>query len=152
MKKHTIAHILMVGGMAGSVLFAGTASAIDWNITGFVRQEIAYSLNSDGNPNNDMDNPFNDRVQPMMTHSNFGTAADTARAIAANPENYTQTQLLPGAGFANARSNAHTYWGQQPVGDGSLVPAPRGITPQAQTAFGSAAVNAQFHAAGSNTS
>jgi hypothetical protein len=42
-KKYTIAQYLMAGGMVGGVLFAGTASAIDWNITGFVRQEIAYS-------------------------------------------------------------------------------------------------------------
>ena len=45
MKKYTIAQYLMAGGMVGGVLFADTASAIDWNITGFVRQEIAYSLN-----------------------------------------------------------------------------------------------------------
>ena len=160
MKKHTIAHILMAGGMAGGVLFAGTASAIDWNITGFVREEIAYSLNSDGNPNNDMDNIFNDRIQPMITHGNFGSAASTAAAIAANPENYTQTQLgatrvvngvtLPQ--FSNARANAHTYWGQQPIGDGSLVPAPRGINAASQTAFSGSAAAGQFGGAGFNTS
>ena len=48
--KHTIAKILMAGTAAGSVLFAGTASAIDWNITGFVRQEIAYGIASNENP------------------------------------------------------------------------------------------------------
>ena len=87
MKKYTIAQILTAGGLVGGVLFAGTASAIDWNVTGFVRQEIAYSLNSDGNPNNDMDNPFNDRVQPMMTHHNFGGRTTPT----ANPGDYFDT-------------------------------------------------------------
>ena len=152
MKKHTIAHILMAGSMTGGVLFAGTAAAIDWNITGFVREEIAYSLNSDGNPNNDMDNVFNDRIQPNITHSNFGDPVSSAAAIAADPSNYTQTQLGAASGaFANARANAHTYWGQIPDGT-DLVPAPRGITPASQAAFGGAAAAGQFHAAGANTS
>ena len=78
MKKDNFASLLMAGGMVGGVLFAGTASAIDWNITGFVRQEIAYSLNSDGNPNNTMDDVFNDRITPNVTHANYGDAATTA--------------------------------------------------------------------------
>jgi len=101
-KKQTIARVLMAGGMVGGVLFAGTASAIDWNITGFVRQEIAYSLNSDGNPNNTMDDVFNDRITPNVTHANYGDAATTAAVTGANPSLY-----LPGAGFANFRARAH---------------------------------------------
>ncbi|MGB1884907.1 MAG: hypothetical protein ACPHUF_13460, partial [Gammaproteobacteria bacterium] len=73
--KHTIARILIAGSAAGSILFAGTASAIDWNITGFVRQEIAYSISSTRNYNNHMGNPYNNRVTPQITHGNFGTAA-----------------------------------------------------------------------------
>jgi len=154
-KKYTIAQFLMAGGMVGGVLFADTASAIDWNITGFVRQEIAYSLNSDGNRNNDMDNPFNDRVQPMITHHNFGERTTPA----ANPGDYFNE--LGVAGFleiaeptgSNSRARAHTYWGQQQIGDGDLVPAPRGATPAADVAFGSPAARAvQFHTAGGNTS
>ena len=93
MKKYTIAQYLMAGGMVGGVLFADTASAIDWNITGFVRQEIAYSLNSDGNRNNDMDNSFNDRVQPMILHHNFGDQ----NTPASNPDDYFAT--IDVAGF-----------------------------------------------------
>ena len=78
MKKHTFADILMAGGVASGLLFAGTASAIELNVTGLVRQEIAYSLNSDGNPNNTMDDVFNDRITPNVTHVNFGDAATTA--------------------------------------------------------------------------
>lgn len=102
MKKDNFASLLMAGGMVGGVLFAGTASAIDWNITGFVRQEIAYSLNSDGNPNNTMDDVFNDRITPNVTHANYGDAATTAAVTGANPSLY-----LPGAGFANFRARAH---------------------------------------------
>ena len=153
MKKYTIAQFLMAGGMAGGVLFAGTASAIDWNITGFVRQEIAYSL-SDGNPNNAMDDPFNDRIVPHITHHNFG---ETGTPVA-NPGDYFNA--LGTAGFlpiaepsgSNSRARAHTYWGQQQIGDGDLVPAPRGATPASEAAFGSAAARAiQFHTAGGNT-
>jgi len=78
--KHTIARILIAGSAAGSILFAGTASAIDWNITGFVRQEIAYSISSTRNYNNHMGNPYNNRVTPHMTHANFG---DGSNALAA---------------------------------------------------------------------
>ena len=146
MKKYTIAHILMAGGMAGGVLFAGTASAIDWNITGFVREEIAYSLNSGGNHNNDMDNLFNDRIQPNITHSNFGDAASTAAAIAERPGDF-----VAGAGFANSRSAAHTYWGQQQIGDGSLVPSPSGVS--GKSVFDTpASRGVEFSSAGGNTS
>ena len=85
MKKDNFASLLMAGGMVGGVLFAGTASAIDWNITGFVRQEIAYSLNSDGNPNNTMDDVFNDRITPNVTHANYGDAATTAAVTGQTP-------------------------------------------------------------------
>ncbi|MBX9605126.1 MAG: DUF1302 family protein [Gammaproteobacteria bacterium] len=120
MKKYTIAQMVMAGGLAGGTLYAGTASAIEWNFTGFVRQEIAYSLNSDGNPNNDMNNPFVDRVQPMITHSNFGDDATSDAVIAANPGLY-----LAGPGNANFRAGANTYWGDPDVFD-PAVRAARG--------------------------
>jgi len=83
--KHTIARVLIAGGAAGSVLFAGVASAIDWNITGFVRQEIGYSLSGGENPNNQSGNPFNNRVTPHITHAGFGASAGTAGANSAAP-------------------------------------------------------------------
>ncbi len=153
MKKYTIAQFLMAGGMVGGVLFADTASAIDWNITGFVREEIAYSLNSDGNRNNDMDNSFNDRIQPNITHHNFGDTATPA-----NSGDYFST--LGVAGFlpiaeptgSNSRAHAHTYWGQKQIGDGDLVPSPRGATPASEAAFGSPGARLiEFQTAGGNT-
>jgi hypothetical protein len=76
-KKHTIARILVAGSAASSVLFAGGASAIDWNITGFVRQEIGYSISSTRNPNNDNGMLFNNRINPQITTGSFGTFAGT---------------------------------------------------------------------------
>ncbi|MGE0858846.1 MAG: DUF1302 family protein [Gammaproteobacteria bacterium] len=121
MKKHSFADILMAGGVASGLLFAGTASAIEWNVTGLVRQEIAYSLNSDGNPNNTMDDVFNDRITPNVTHANFGDAAGSAAAIAANPNFF-----LPGPGLANSRARAsadHAAPGVVNIGGQLFAPA-----------------------------
>jgi hypothetical protein len=74
--KHTIARILTTGAAAGGVLFAGTASAIDWNVTGFVRQEIAVSISSEENYNNRMTSPYATRIMPHVTHSGFGPDSD----------------------------------------------------------------------------
>lgn len=71
--KHTIARILMVGSAAGGMLAAGTAAAIDWNVTGFVRQEIAYGF--EDNPNNRSGNPFNGRVTPLVTYAGADAGA-----------------------------------------------------------------------------
>ena len=52
MIRHAITRISIASTVIGSFLFAGVASAIDWNITGFVRQEIAYGISSQKNVNN----------------------------------------------------------------------------------------------------
>ena len=67
--KHTIARSLISSIAVGSILFAGAVSAVDWNITGFFRQEIAYSLHDDGNPNNTMGNPFTDQARQMKSYA-----------------------------------------------------------------------------------
>ena len=74
--KHTIARILMTGGVATSVLFSGTATAIDWNITGFARQEIAYHIASNENEYNKGGLVFNDRIVPHYTHPAWGSGAN----------------------------------------------------------------------------
>ena len=76
--KHTIARILMTGGVATSVLFSGAATAIDWNITGFARQEIAYHIASNENEYNKSGLVFNDRITPHYTHEKWGTGANYA--------------------------------------------------------------------------
>ena len=94
--KHTITKMLVGGAVAGSVLFAGTASAIDWNVTGFVRQEIAHSITSSGNPNNEMSNPFNGRITPHITHATFGDGSN----FGAGANAYVDSQGRVGGLFA----------------------------------------------------
>ncbi len=89
--KHTITRMLIGGAAAGSVLFAGTAAAIDWNVTGIVRQEIAVSISSTENPNNLYGNPFNNRIWPHASHAGFGTNAG-----------------VPFAGFNSPFANSNT--------------------------------------------
>src|SRR5688572_3961067 len=105
--KHTIARILMAGSVSGGVLFAGSAAAIDWNVTGFVRQEIAYSISDTGNYNNQMTSPFADRITPHMTH------ASTNPANAAAPTTiFTNRDGIVGgvfnAGAASIAAGANT--------------------------------------------
>ena len=76
--KHTIARILISDSASAGVLIATNAAAIDWNITGFVRQEIAYSLSGSENDNNHNGNPWNNKINPHITHAGFGTNAGTA--------------------------------------------------------------------------
>lgn len=87
--KHTITRMLVGGAVAGSVLWTGTAAAIEWNVTGFVRQEIAYSL-AETNPNNRMGNKFNGRITPHLTHASFGDGSNA---------------LAPAASYVDARGN-----------------------------------------------
>jgi hypothetical protein len=100
--KHTIARILTTGGVASSVLFAGAASAIDWNITGFVREEISYSITSADNPNNTMTRPFANRITPNITNATFN-----AGNAAASTSIFTNTTGGPAGGlFASTALNA----------------------------------------------
>ena len=75
--KHKIARTILVGGAAGSVLFSGVALALDWNVTGFVRQEIAWSMSQHDNPNNTSGRPRGDQINPHLTSAlyNAGNAA-----------------------------------------------------------------------------
>ena len=111
MRKHTIARSLISGIAVGGILFAGTVSAVDWNITGFFRQEIAYSLHDDGNQNNTMGNPFNHRIVPQITSAAFMNDATLQNGLNANARAATTVfnsrangipgGLLPGGLFAS---------------------------------------------------
>ena len=65
--KHWNAYTL-VASVGGAVLYSGAVVAIDWNVTGFVRQEIAVSISGQENYNNQMTSPFADRITPHLTH------------------------------------------------------------------------------------
>jgi len=69
--RHAITRISIASTVIGSFLFAGVASAIDWNITGFVRQEIAYGISSQKNVNNIGGDPFNDKIVGHTTHAAY---------------------------------------------------------------------------------
>jgi hypothetical protein len=75
----------MIGGVASSVLFAGAVSAIDWNITGFFRQEIAYSIAGNNNELNTMGLVFNDKIVPNITHLSWGTGGTLATGNSSQP-------------------------------------------------------------------
>ena len=138
--KHTIARILMNGGVATSVLFSGAATAIDWNITGFARQEIAYSIAGNNNEYNKSGLVFNDRITPHYTHAGWGTGANDA-AIASVYENpstgspgvfaglfgQTVASGQPAGGNTNSPVNCR-FGGQNAINAGSV-----GLS----TAFGS---------------
>jgi len=56
--KKYIARMMLAGGTTAGLLASGAAQAVDFNITGFVRQEIAISVTDDENPFNQSGNPF----------------------------------------------------------------------------------------------
>lgn len=114
--KHTIARILMTGGVATSVLFSGAALAIDWNITGFARQEIAYHIAGNENEYNKSGLVFNDRITPHYTHAGWGTGANATAltTVYRNPSTGAEgiftaglgaTGGLPAGAFQNSPVN-----------------------------------------------
>ncbi len=74
MVKNRIARILVTGGIAASILLPHVATAVDWNITGFLRQEIAVSITDQENPYTTWGNPWTHRI-----HRSIGAQAITAR-------------------------------------------------------------------------
>ncbi len=74
MIRHAITRISIFGAIIGSLLFAGIASAVDWNITGYVRQEIAYGISSNKNTNNIGGDPYNDKIVGHSTHAAYNAS------------------------------------------------------------------------------
>ncbi len=66
--------------------------AIDWNLSGHVRQEIAYSIAANNNELNQMGNVFNDRITPHYTHRTWGSGANAA----ALTSTYLNAEGVPG--------------------------------------------------------
>lgn len=127
MIKHAIARILMTGGVASSVLFAGAVSAIDWNITGFFREEIAYSIAANNNELNSMGSTFNNRIVPNYTHAAYGTGANAAALTTSfiNATSGFQGGVFnAGAAFIAAGANTNSpvncrFGGQNAINAGS---------------------------------
>lgn len=68
MASNNTMRMLMAGGVLASAAIPTIATAIDWNITGFVREEISYSISDEGGIQNGYSNVdrFNDRVVPAF--------------------------------------------------------------------------------------
>lgn len=49
--------------LAGAPFLSPAVSAFDYSVSGFIRQEMAYKINSDQNPNNPHGNPLNGESQ-----------------------------------------------------------------------------------------
>lgn len=60
-----------------------TAEAIDWNITGAVRQEIGVSITSEDNEFNEMSNPFQGMSVPVLTSNPLNAGLLRTDGIAA---------------------------------------------------------------------
>lgn len=72
--KNYIVRMMLAGGATAGLLASGAAQAVDFNITGFVRQEIAISVTDDENPFNQSGNPFMGRTIPNTLNPAVSTA------------------------------------------------------------------------------
>ncbi|MDA0823599.1 MAG: hypothetical protein O3C28_14445, partial [Proteobacteria bacterium] len=59
------------------LLIPSAAMAIDWNFSGFIRQEIAVSITNDKNPNNSSTNAFVDQAIPTTTTGLYNPGINT---------------------------------------------------------------------------
>ena len=98
--KNLTMRILIASGMFASTMVPGTASAVDWNITGFVRQEVSVRTTDQGNVTNGYQNHdnANNRINP-----GFGGLGGANGVTPLNNNNISSGTLSydarPGAGF-----------------------------------------------------
>lgn len=64
MMKQAVGTFLQPVIFAGVMAFATAAQAVDVDISGFVRQEMAYKITNDQNPQNPNGNPLNGKSRP----------------------------------------------------------------------------------------
>ena len=72
MAKNKLKRLMLAGGTAASALSGTAAYAVDVNISGFVRQEIAVSVSDEGNPYNQTTNTFMGKIIPNATNPGLG--------------------------------------------------------------------------------
>lgn len=56
------------------------AGAIEWNLSGMLRQEVAYGIARNNNELNQMGNVFNARITPHYTHAGWGDGSNARAA------------------------------------------------------------------------
>jgi hypothetical protein len=76
--KNYMLRMMLAGGATAGALASGAAQAVDWNITGFVRQEIAVSVTDDENPFNQSGNPFMGLAVPNTLNPNISSGKGLA--------------------------------------------------------------------------
>lgn len=74
MKSNKLAQFLIAAFVAAGVSWSSVAIAIDWNITGFVRQEIGISITGQENQNNQMSDDINGQIVPHFTNATISPA------------------------------------------------------------------------------
>jgi len=116
--KNYMLRMMLAGGATAGAFASGAAQAVDFNITGFVRQEIAISVTDDENPFNASGNPFNGRVVPNAFLGNRtakgspydnGTFVNSIGSTATNNQYFNQVfGRMNGACGANPNCGNYT--------------------------------------------
>jgi len=70
--KNKLKGLVLAGGTVASAITGTAAYAVDVNISGFVRQEVALSVSDEGNPYNTASNDFMGRIIPNVTNPGVG--------------------------------------------------------------------------------
>ena len=106
---HSSRRTLSRGALFGAALLPAAANAIDWNVTGSVRQEIGIGIASGENEFNQNGNPFNARSVPVLTNNPLngallrsdGLRADANTAPVPTTCKFSTQVACPAAGRAN---------------------------------------------------
>ena len=101
MKSNNLKKLLPSVALVGMLSAVHTAQAIEVSVSGFIRQEMAYKINNDQNPNNPHGNPLNGKSQPntALTHPGACGLIDVLGGsgacdfMKANKPNLTKTKL-----------------------------------------------------------
>ena len=122
MANKELTRMLIVGGIAGAMA-PTMASAVDFNITGFVRQEIALSITNNGSDNNDWENQFNNRYVPTFSpaesslNGKLGFGVAPVGTTTAKGTESAQTGFPGGSSKPTPDANGNNPYGVSRTGD-----------------------------------
>jgi hypothetical protein len=108
--------LLMVGGILASAAIPTIANAVDFNITGFVRQEVAVSISDDDNIVNKSDNAYNFNGRVMPGFGGLDANGDPIDDLTTSSGRFSYTA----AAAAAAGLNPGGFGGCGPVGAGNF--------------------------------
>lgn len=131
MKSNKLAKFLVAVVATAGVIWSSMAIAIDWNITGFVRQEIGISISGQENQNNQMSDDFNGQIVPHYSspHISPANANLPKRRLLGSPFTLGHAGLVGGndlvSGAPNILQNPLTPIAEQSAN--SLTPTSTGL-------------------------